>query len=83
MKDENKAMKTKEDQLVKEVGKQKEGSRQIAPQEDLFVKELAEGKHGLNKLRPPLTQPRPIRQFPPSVKKGKLCHGDGNERTDT
>jgi hypothetical protein len=63
LKDESKAMKTSEDRLVEEVGKLKEEIRQMAAQHDLLVKELGELKDLLNKLG--------VKQFPPSLKKGK------------
>jgi predicted nucleic acid-binding Zn-ribbon protein len=70
LKDDNRAIKAKEDRLVEEDGKQKEEIRRMAAQHDSLVKELAELKDLLNKFG--------VKQFPPSVKKGmRLVVPDG------
>jgi hypothetical protein len=73
LKDDNKAMKAKEDRLVEEVGKLNEEIRQRSAQQDSLVKELAELNGLLNKLG--------VKQFPPSLKKGKL-RLSGRKETD-
>jgi hypothetical protein len=67
LKDENKGMKVKEDRLMEEVGKLKEEIRQRAAEQDSLAKELAEAKDLSNKLR--------VKQFAPSMKKGKTKEG--------
>jgi flagellar biosynthesis GTPase FlhF len=69
LKDENKAMKAKEDRLLEEVGKLKEEIQRMAAKQDQLVKELAEINALLNELNK--------KRFPPSVKKGNLHYDDG------
>jgi hypothetical protein len=71
VKDENKGMKAKEDQLMEEVGRLKEEIRQRAAEQDSHVKELAEAKDLWNTLR--------VKPFPPCMKKGKAMDCDGDE----
>jgi hypothetical protein len=69
--DEIKAMKAEEDRLMEEAGELREEIRQRAAEQDSHVKELAEAKDLLNKLG--------VKQFPPSVKKGKAKDWRGRE----
>jgi hypothetical protein len=84
LKDENKAMKAKEDRRMEEVGKCKEEIRQMAVQQNSLVKEPAEVKDLLSKSQRAnvmTAPPNRARQFPSSMKKGKL-YDDGGEEGD-
>jgi myosin heavy subunit len=74
LKEEMKAMQVKQDPLLEEIGRLKEEVRQM-------TRTQPPPEPAPEEVSPPPTPPKKAKQFPPSMKKGKLRLRDGRSQT--